>query len=115
MSKIDYDDLPDAAKEIMKKIDEGGSFPHAQDGTIFKNDRNILPAKEMGYYKEYTVPTPGIQHRGTRRIVTGKGGEKYYTSDHYKTFSDIMVTSSSGAKSFMSSLYQKSKVIFKRN
>ncbi len=27
---------------------------------------------------------PGVNHAGPQRIVTGKGGEAYYTPDHYK-------------------------------
>jgi ribonuclease T1 len=45
--------------------------------------------RERGYYREYTVRTPGVTHRGIRRIVTGKGGERYYTDDHYRSFRQI--------------------------
>jgi ribonuclease T1 len=48
-----------------------------------------LPAKERGYYREYTVPTPGSRDRGARRIIAGRNREYYYTTDHYKTFRRI--------------------------
>src|SRR5688572_12291560 len=50
------------------------------------NFERILPRRDRGYYREYTVPTPGESDRGARRIVAGDGGEKYYTDDHYETF-----------------------------
>ena len=46
--------------------------------------------RERGYYREYTVPTPGVSHRGARRIVVGRQGELYYTSDHYRSFRRIV-------------------------
>jgi ribonuclease T1 len=70
-------------------IERGGPFPHAKDGTVFGNREGRLPAQPHGYYREYTVPTPGAKNRGARRIVRGKGGETYYTRDHYRTFERI--------------------------
>ena len=55
----------------------------------FGNFERILPRQDSGYYREYTVPTPGESDRGARRIVTGAGGEKYYTQDHYDSFKFI--------------------------
>ena len=40
---------------------------------------------EYGYYHEYTVKTPGERARA-RRIVAGRGGEFYYSPDHYNSF-----------------------------
>ncbi|QBX42044.1 hypothetical protein E4T63_16210 [Pseudomonas fluorescens] len=48
-----------------------------------------LPQKPAGYYTEYVHPTAGIAGLGPQRIVVGKGGEMYYTADHYKTFIPI--------------------------
>jgi ribonuclease T1 len=79
-------DLPAEARDTLKLIDQGGPFPYSRDGVVFGNFERILPAKERGYYREYTVKTPGESDRGARRIVTGKGGERYYTDDHYKSF-----------------------------
>jgi ribonuclease T1 len=42
-----------------------------------------------GYYREYTVKTPGARDRGTRRIIAGRRGEYYYTGDHYASFKRI--------------------------
>jgi ribonuclease T1 len=79
-------DLPAEARDTLKLIDQGGPFPYSRDGVVFGNFERILPAKERGYYREYTVKTPGESDRGARRIVTGKDGERYYTDDHYKSF-----------------------------
>jgi ribonuclease T1 len=38
---------------------------------------------------EYTVPTPGSDDRGARRIVAGDEGELYWTGDHYRSFERI--------------------------
>ena len=72
--------------ETLALIDRGGPYPYAKDGATFSNRERLLPPKPRGYYREYTVPTPGAKNRGARRIVQGRGGETYYTSDHYKTF-----------------------------
>jgi ribonuclease T1 len=67
-------------------IARGGPFPHRQDGSVFQNREGRLPSQPRGYYREYTVPTPGAGNRGARRIVVGQNGEKWYTRDHYRTF-----------------------------
>jgi ribonuclease T1 len=82
-------DLPPQAAETLALIDAGGPFPNRQDGATFQNRERILPAKPKGYYREYTVQTPGSDDRGARRIVTGRGGELYWTADHYDSFSWI--------------------------
>lgn len=73
----------------LDRIKSGGSFPHRDDGSIFQNRASDLPQKPAGYYTEYVHPTPGIAGPGPQRIVVGKGGEMYYTADHYKTFIPI--------------------------
>jgi ribonuclease T1 len=78
--------LPAEARDTYDLIRQGGPFPYSQDGTTFQNREGILPAKSSGYYTEFTVPTPGASTRGARRIVTGSGGEYYYTADHYASF-----------------------------
>lgn len=83
-------DLPPEGVETLELIDAGGPFPYPdKDGTTFGNREGILPEESSGYYAEYTVPTPGSDDRGARRIVTGEGGEFYYTEDHYESFSRI--------------------------
>ena len=78
--------LPREAGETYRLIRAGGPFPHSQDGTTFRNREGLLPARGDGYYREYTVETPGSDDRGARRIVTGAGTEAYYTADHYASF-----------------------------
>ncbi|HEK1688663.1 TPA: hypothetical protein SMR42_005070 [Pseudomonas putida] len=73
----------------LDRIKSGGSFPHRNDGSIFQNRASDLPQKPAGYYTEYVHPTPGIAGPGPQRIVVGKGGEMYYTADHYKSFIPI--------------------------
>ncbi len=75
-------------------IQQGGPFPYPnKDGTTFGNRESRLPAQSQGYYREYTVPTPGVSHRGTRRIVTGGNPPTVYylTVDHYDSFSRLEV------------------------
>ncbi len=79
-------DLPRGARRTLELIKKGGPFPYPKDGTTFRNREGVLPKHPTGYYKEYTVKTPGRRDRGARRIVAGSGGEFYYTSDHYRTF-----------------------------
>ncbi|KZB81409.1 ribonuclease domain-containing protein [Amycolatopsis regifaucium] len=84
--------LPSEATTTYHLIKKGGPFPYPdKDGTVFSNRENILPKCASSYYHEYTVPTPGSPDRGARRIVTGSGGEFFYTGDHYATFSVIDV------------------------
>lgn len=87
-------DLPPEAARILELIDAGGPFDEDRDGAIFENREDLLPDHPTGYYREYTVPTPGSDDRGARRIVAGEGGELYYTGDHYSSFSRIARTSS---------------------
>ncbi len=79
--------LPVEARETVALIDRGGPFPYAKDGAVFGNRERLLPAQPSGFYREYTVPTPGEDDRGPRRIVTGDdGGQLFYTADHYASF-----------------------------
>ncbi|MFU8896217.1 MAG: ribonuclease domain-containing protein [Gammaproteobacteria bacterium] len=85
------DGLPPEAIETLRLIERGGPFPHRQDGTVFQNRERRLPDRAPGYYREYTVRTPGIRDRGARRIVTGGDPPEvfYYTEDHYRSFREI--------------------------
>lgn len=84
-------DLPPEAQETLRLIDAGGPFPYKRDGITFQNRERFLPPQPRGYYREYTVATPGLSHRGPRRIVTGGQPPAvfYYTADHYQTFRHI--------------------------
>jgi ribonuclease T1 len=81
--------LPPEARVTLALIRSGGPFPYQQDGRTFGNREKLLPRRERGYYREYTVRTPGAPGRGARRLVAGRGGEVYYTSDHYRSFMRI--------------------------
>jgi ribonuclease T1 len=81
--------LPPEAAETVELIDAGGPFPEDEDGGTFGNREDLLPDEQMGYYAEYTVPTPGSRDRGARRIVAGDEGELYWTEDHYRSFERI--------------------------
>lgn len=86
---IGFAQLPGEARDTALLLRRGGPFPYARDGIAFGNRERLLPQREHGYYREYTVPTPGLTHRGARRIVAGRQGELYYTDDHYRTFKRI--------------------------
>ncbi|HEX6157833.1 MAG TPA: ribonuclease domain-containing protein [Burkholderiales bacterium] len=83
-------ELPKEARETLALIRAGGPFPYPQDGRTFQNREKLLPQRSRGYYREYTVKTPGARDRGARRIVSGNGGEFYYTADHYRSFQRII-------------------------
>ncbi|GGW10455.1 ribonuclease [Streptomyces narbonensis] len=83
-------DLPPEARRTLELIARGGPYPYAKDGAVFSNFERILPRRERGYYREYTVKTPGERDRGARRIVTGRDGEIYWTDDHYETFREVL-------------------------
>jgi ribonuclease T1 len=82
-------DLPPEARTTLRQIDAGGPFPYRRDGVVFANREHRLPGRPHGYYREYTVPTPGARDRGARRIIAGSERERYYTDDHYRTFRRI--------------------------
>ena len=82
-------EIPPEARETLALIQAGGPFPYARDGAIFSNREGLLPRQPRGYYREYTVRTPGARDRGARRIVAGRNGEYYYTEDHYRSFRRI--------------------------
>jgi len=88
--EISVSNLPTEGRETLALIKKGGPFPYSKDDTVFSNNEGLLPAKPGGYYREYTVITPGSSDRGARRIVAGKGGEYYYTDDHYRSFKRIV-------------------------
>lgn len=86
--------LPLQGRETYQLIHQGGPFPFEKDGVVFGNRERLLPLEKRGYYREYTVKTPGASNRGARRIVCG-GAPKapdacYYTADHYASFRKIV-------------------------
>ncbi|MES2978988.1 MAG: ribonuclease domain-containing protein [Pseudomonadota bacterium] len=87
--------LPAQGRAVMMLIYQGGPFRHDKDGAVFANRERILAVKPRGYYREYTVRTPGVSHRGAKRIVCG--GKQatapdacFYTDDHYSSFRQIV-------------------------
>jgi len=88
--EIDKKQLPREAVESIALIRKGGPYPHERDGAVFSNREKRLPARERGWYREYTVRTPGERTRGARRIVAGRDGTLYYTDDHYRSFKRIL-------------------------
>ena len=110
LPSVRLQELPAEAHQTLQLIRNGGPFPNERDGITFGNYEKLLPTAQRGYYREYTVSTPGISHRGARRIVVGcerkrradgpsgplrlaqcrDGGEFYYTADHYRSFRRIV-------------------------
>ncbi len=84
------EDLPAEARITLTLIDQGGPYPYRQDDGTFQNREGILPDRDQGHYREYTVDTPGSPDRGARRIVAGADGERYYTDDHYESFREVV-------------------------
>lgn len=89
---VDVSDLPDEALDTLTLINSGGPYPYRQDDGVFSNREKLLPAQPKGYYREYTVVTPGSDDRGARRIIAGECGDRWYTQDHYASFRLIMGT-----------------------
>ncbi|WP_342318198.1 ribonuclease domain-containing protein [Corynebacterium mayonis] len=86
--------IPAEAHQVIDAVQKGGPHKYPEDDSRFGNYENLLPPEKLGYYREYTVETPGVHHRGPRRIVTGGGAdgrvdEWYYTDDHYETFCEV--------------------------
>ncbi len=84
-------ELPREGQKTYQTILKGGPFPYEKDGTVFGNRERLLPREARGFYREYTVRTPGVRHRGARRIVCGglvptEPKACYYTEDHYASF-----------------------------
>jgi len=89
IAEVAVAELPAEARQTIALIRKGGPFPYAKDAAIFGNREGNLPRQKRGYYKEYTVKTPGVRTRGARRIVAGASGELYYSEDHYNRFRRI--------------------------
>lgn len=88
-------ELPREAQQTERLIRAGGPFPFVKDGVTFGNRERLLPRRARGFYREYTVPTPGARNRGARRIVCGGVQARqpevcYYSDDHYASFRRIV-------------------------
>ena len=86
--------LPAEGAVVYRLIYQGGPFKYDKDGSVFGNRERLLPRQTRGYYREYTVATPGLNHRGARRIVCGGPARTpdtcFYTADHYDSFRKIV-------------------------
>ncbi len=86
--------LPIELGQTLQRLRQGATMPYPRDGVVFGNYERILPVQKRGFYREYTVPTPGLKHRGARRLVIG--GEPrssrliYYSEDHYRSFKRVI-------------------------
>lgn len=107
LPEVSLADLPAEAREIHRALLAGGPFRYGKDGSVHLNRNGLLPKRPRGYYREFTVPTPGESDRGARRIVVGGCGaqvsqgsrprtepctaddEFYWTDDHYQSFKVI--------------------------
>ncbi len=87
-------ELPRQGVQTYELIHQGGPFAYEKDGSVFGNRERLLPAQKRGYYREYTVKTPGSRDRGARRLVCGGQARTpdtcYYTADHYASFRKIV-------------------------
>ena len=91
IAEIAVPQLPAEARATLVLIRKGGPYPHRQDNTTFGNRERLLPPQSRGYYREYTVATPGARDRGARRIIAAGNPpqEFFYTDDHYQSFRRI--------------------------
>jgi ribonuclease T1 len=94
LATIKVAELPQQGQQTYERIHQGGPFPYDKDGTVFGNRERLLPAAKRGFYREYTVKTPGSRDRGAKRIICGGQEPKtpeacFYTADHYSSFRRI--------------------------
>ncbi|MDP3618746.1 MAG: ribonuclease [Ramlibacter sp.] len=91
---VSVSQLPRQGRETYELIRQGGPFPYDKDGSVFGNRERLLPSARRGFYREYTVATPGSRNRGARRIVCGGPARApqacFYTADHYASFRMIV-------------------------
>ena len=95
LASVSVTELPRQGQQVYALILQGGPFAHDKDGVVFGNREQQLPKHKRGYYREYTVKTPGVRHRGAKRIVCGglqvqSPDACYYTEDHYSSFRKIV-------------------------
>ena len=91
---VQVSELPAEARSVERAIRAGGPFAYPKDGIVFANRERLLPPERRGFYREYTVATPGARDRGARRMVCGGKQPSapvacYYSNDHYASFHRI--------------------------
>ena len=82
--------LPKQGIDTLRLVADGGPYPYSKDGATFSNREGLLPKHPSGWYREFTVVTPGSDDRGARRIIAGEDGARFYTSDHYASFREVV-------------------------
>jgi ribonuclease T1 len=82
--------LPEQGVDTLRLIASDGPFPYSQDGATFSNREGLLPQHKSGWYREFTVITPGSSDRGARRIIAGDDGGRFFTDDHYASFREVL-------------------------
>lgn len=95
LSVVSLKQVPPEARQTHLLIYSGGPFPFRKDGIVFGNRERLLPGHARGFYREYTVRSPGVRDRGARRIVCGGMQRQspescFYSADHYASFSRIV-------------------------
>ncbi len=95
LATVSVSELPKQGQQVYALISQGGPFAYDKDGVVFGNREQQLPKNRRGYYREYTVKTSGVRHRGAKRIVCGglqvqAPDACYYTEDHYSSFRKIV-------------------------
>jgi ribonuclease T1 len=74
-------------RPVLERIQCGQRDEHRNDGVVHRNREGKLPRQnDPDYYREYVVRTLGLNSVGPQRLIVGKGGEAYYTPDHYQNF-----------------------------
>ena len=82
-------------EKVVGHFDEFGESPTgvAQGGLkgfpkgTYGNKNELLPVQPNGYYTESDVWASGAGvKRGPERLIFGRGGEVYYSPDHYESF-----------------------------
>lgn len=95
-----YGELPDnyITKSEARELGwEGGSVENYREGAAiggdyFGNREGLLPEARGRSYTECDIDTNGYGSRGSRRLVFSNDGLYFYTSDHYESFSEVIVT-----------------------
>jgi len=82
--------LPKQGVDTLRLVASDGPFPFSKDGVTFSNREGLLPQHASGWYREFTVITPGSSDRGARRIIAGDDGGRFYTDDHYASFREVL-------------------------
>ncbi|MFE9923612.1 ribonuclease domain-containing protein [Streptomyces sp. NPDC005774] len=82
--------LSEEARRTLNLIDAGGPLPYDREDVVLGGLERLPPRRERGCCHEYTVGTPGSADRGARRVVTGRGGERYCTDAPCASFRTVL-------------------------